>query len=507
MKMTVLNEGGTIQMLVEHADKSLLFDLGCYNKNNLIGDSNVTEHINAYWQSIPAYRQEKIYEIYAHIRSVFEDVYSTSPLCVALIPLVKNLYAEHDLEEIERWMVYHTDVKIPSKFDEEYVHSDERPFSREKTYTRPDYTKLVALTLGLRIMVPVWGEFIYRTRAETGTDFKEYQAYTLLAQTKINESPAVEKLRTYIESNIQADKSAASVIVGGVGSEDYATWILGSLLVRRLSVGDIRGNEVNTNLVVTIHNDLVAKNNRSGGGSFGDPILSKVFESDQEGDQGVSRLENFKIKAEHSVGDISTIEHYMANHIQVAQTLMPGIDLNLLAEFVEHSKALQSEAIWPCQTAIAQWVLAPVVSPRGMYHLDKVTTIKALAITQTWLWQNDHKKLAVLVTAIASDSGAMMMQGGLGSMARIGREQMEELEVLFPYKKISGKRKNTIPPNQAVTAIDVVAQNLNARDWILTAPAWCTREIIGSEHHTRYSCPHDIKIALAKLVIECASRE
>ena len=507
MKFTVINEGYAYpQMQIEHDNKTLIFDLSSYNKNYLLGPYDVCEHINRYWASMKIFQQEKIFNVYERIRNVFEKVYETSALCIALMPLVKELYEEHDLEQIEHWLAFYGNVTIPAKFDEVYTHSDERPFSREKTYTRPDYSKLVALTMSLRIMVPIWGEFIYRTRTETGTSFKEYYAYTLVAQTKLNDSSAVEKLRIYIQSNIQSDKSMSTIIVGGVGSEDYASWILSSLLVKRMSVADIRGNEINTNLVVTVHNDLVAKNNGSGGNNFGEPMLNKIFESDTDNDHGVSRIENFKLKAEHSIGDISVIEFYMSNHVGAAKRLYPEIDLVLLDEFIEASQAMHKERIWPCQTALAQWVLAPIVSPRGIYHLDKLTTVKALAVTQTYLWQKGHKKLAALITAVASNNSFSSQQSGIGSMARITKEQNDELSRLFPYNRVSAKRKNTIPPIPALVAIDTIATDFNARDWILTVPDRFAEEIIGSQSHRRYGCPHDIKLELARLAIEVANR-
>ena len=507
MKMSVLAEGGrSLQMKIEHEDQLLLFDLSSYNKNYLIGGYDVCEHINAYFASLPIQKQEVIFNTMSQIRETFEELSDTSSLCIKLIPMIHRLYEELNLEDIERWMVYHTTIRIPAKFDENYVHSDERPFSRDKTYTRPDYTKLVALTLALRVMVPIWGEFILRTRVETGTSFKEYYAYSLLAQTRINECAAIEKLKVYIRANIQAEKSMSSVIVSGVGSEDYGPWVLSSLLVKRLCVGDVRGNEINTNLVVTIHNDLTAKNNGSSGSSFGDPIQNKIFEGDGDESQGPSRIENFKIKSEFPIGDIASIEHYSSDYRRVGTDLMPEMDMVLLEEFVGAAKALLSQPISSYQTNLMQWVLAPVIPPRSMAHLDKITNVNLMAVAQTYLWQKDHKKLACLLTALSDNEGIDFQQNGIGSMARITREQMDELQVLFPYSKVSVKKKVTTAINSAVAAIDALAVGFNASDWVLTAPSRFVEEIVGAKHLRRYSCPHDIKIILAKLAIEVSKR-
>ena len=72
-------------------------------------------------------------------------------------------------------------IHIPVRLEDTFVHSDERPMTRDKTYTKPDYVKLIGLTLALRPMIPIWGEFIERTHKETGTSFKEYYAYLLMA--------------------------------------------------------------------------------------------------------------------------------------------------------------------------------------------------------------------------------------------------------------------------------------------------------------------------------------
>ena len=490
---------------IEHNDKKVIFDITSFNKSALARNL-VTEHINEYWAFLPAFKQEQIFELYCQIRNAFEDNYKTGPLYVALMPLVKQLYDLHEIDDIRRWMSFHTDIRVPADVEETYVHSDERPFSRERTYTKPDYYNLLALVLSLRIMIPIWGEFVYRTGNETGTAFKEYYAFGLIAQAKISDSSALVKLREYIEGNLQPEQALPSIIVGGVGTEDHAQWALATLCVKRLSIGDLKGTDANANLVVTIYNDLIAKNTGSGTHIFGNPIHTKIFDADRDDEHGSSRMENFKIKAEHSIGDIAVIEHHAKNYIQAALQLDPNMDLELLDVFFNAAMAVQKETIHPGQTSVAQWIVAPVIPPRGIYHLKKVSMIKVLSIAQTWAWQHGHKKLAGLLTAIASDASVTIQHSGIGSMARIAKEQTEQLNQLFPFYKVSSKRKNTVPTNASIIAIDSVAANFGMRDWILTVPDAFAMELVGSQHHRRYSCPHDIKIALAKLAIECASR-
>jgi hypothetical protein len=506
MKMSISVEGNTAATAtIEHNGETLVFDITSFNKNAL-GRNAICEHINAYWEFLPMFKQEKIFELYSKIRNSFEDHYTASPLIVALMPLTKQLYDLHEIEDIRRWMSFHTAIRVPADVEDSYVHSDDRPFSRERTYTKPDYYNLLALVLSMRIMIPIWGEFIYRTGADTDTSFKEYYAFGLISQAKINDSSAMVKLREYIGGNLQPDLALASIIVGGVGTENHELWALATLCVKRLCIGDLKGIDANANLVVTIYNDLIAKNTGSGTHIFGKPIHNKLFDADNGDEHGSSRMENFKIKAEHSIGDIAVIEHHARGYRQVALQLDPNMDLDLLEKFYASALSIQKELILQAQTSITQWIVAPVIPPRGIYYLKKMTMIKVMSIAQTWAWQHGHKKIAGLLTAIASDASSTIQHSGIGSMARIAKEQSEQLAVLFPFNKVSAKRRNTVPPNSAVVAIDNVAENLSARDWILTLPDEFAIELVGSQHHRRYGCPHDIKIALAKLAIECASR-
>lgn len=503
MKLTI-DTDYAVTATLEHEGEKLEFDLNQFNKKTL-ENNDIPTMINQYWATMPLYQQQKIFDVYSKIRQTFEFVSDTSALIVGLLPLVKQLYDEHDLQRMHEWVMLRPDVHVPDRFDAVYEQTDDKPFTRERTYTRSDYLSLVVLALALRPMVPVWGEFIMRTRKEVGTDFKESHAFLLLAKTHLMEAAAMQKLRIYIQGNVQDEKPLTNAIVSGVSREDYPNWLLAYVVVRRVSLGDLRGIEQNTNLVVTIHNDLGQKNHPTGGSNFGDPIRKKPFEGDDKNEHGLSRLENYKIKATHPQGDIEAIKHYMGDPFAVGKRLMPDFNPGLLMQFLDTSKALQGEQLWPCQIGLVQWVMAPVIPPRGIYHLDKVTTIRAFAVAQTYLWQRGHRQLAALLTSIASDNSMSFHQTGMGSMARIG-DYAKEIELLFPYNQMSAKRNKTTPPNKAVVAIDLLAGDFNARDWILTLPDAMAVELTGHHHHRRYSCPHEIKQLLAKLAIECAKR-
>lgn len=504
MRMSVTPER---ELAIEHNGQTLLWNGSNFDKKCFGEDYDITKHINQYWAHLPHHRQEKIYGLYAKIRMIFEEVYETQQLIEELLPAIKALYEEHTLDEVGHWIGFYSDIAIPTgRFDETYVVSDERAGNREKTYLRSDYERLVSLALCLRVMVPVWGEFIYRTKKETGTSFKEYYAFQLLGQTELMNSVPMEKLRIYVQSNIQMDKPMHSTIIGGVGSQDYPIWLLGLVVVRRLCIGDISGSNPLTHLVTYIFNYISNKVNGNNSPTFGGMVKNKEFDSGDASDHNVSRIEGYKIKQEAPIGDMVILEHFMETPLNVARLLKPDIDLGLVEVFLQHAKTLEGEPLWKPQIVLTQWVLNPVLSPRGVTQLSKLKTINAIAVAQAWLWTQGHHQLACLITAIASSTESELQLGGIDSRAKIMKDQMDELARLYPYTKVASAKQKTKPTNSAVSAIDSVASMLGQRDWILTAPNDCAAIVTKSESLRRYSCPYDIRILLAKLVIELAQR-
>ena len=503
MQLLVLNAA---EMVIVHEGVKLSWNTSNYDKKSLTGDYDVTKHINAYWAYLPVHRQEKIFGLYAALAACLQAQSDIQPMIEGLQPLVAQLCEQHSLEEVGHWITYASDISVPSVFHEEYQQTDEKARPRERTYIRSDYKDLSALALALRTLVPVWGEFIKKMAPETGNVFKEYRAFQLLAQTPLMHSVPMEKLRTYVNRNIQMEKPMASAIMRGVGSQDYPAWLLGLVVVRRVCVGDLSNTNPKTNLVTFIHNFLSNKASGSNSNSFGDMIKPKEFESgDATSDMNVSRIEGYKLKQEAPIGDMVILEYYLEDPHQLARMLMPTIDPQMLNRFLTHAGALQKETIWPHQIILTQWVLKPVFPPRGIMQLSKKATIVAIAIAQAVLWQKGHLELACLMTALASNANELELSD-TGPRAKITKVQMDELLVLYPYARALSTKKATKPPNAAALAIDLVVKHLSQRDWVLSVPDDIAQRVTGKESKHRYACPDTAKVLLADLVIQIGKR-
>lgn len=510
-----------IYCYVEHEGTRLEWTASDVLNKKKMENFDVFEHVNDFIKILSPIAQEKIWQAYQDSFDILRAGNQPVVLVQHLQKQVKIIYDEIAQDKAEQFiqeMIYARRIGIPKRYVEVYVQSDDKPGSREKTYTRQDYIKLIALSLSLRFLIPIWGEFISLTKGESGTTHKKLVAYSLLAKTDLIKAGAIEKLTTYIGQNLKEDRSLTSAVVAHIGREDYVPWLLAGLVVERVCSGDIRGQEDSVCLVVTCYNYISPLTKASGQpNNLGDMIRRKEFSSGEGGDQDPSRLEGYKIKAQHSQGQIAPFQVYLrdSNLHNVAKQLYPGVDLALLERFKQANMELLKNEVSHCQVCLMAWILKPVFSPRAAFHLRKEwnathgsSLINGLSLAQTVLWQSvKHRKLALMITALPMTNEVTHHIGGYGTISRILKEQTTKLGELFPYQRIPRGKPNTKVFNPAVNAINLVSDGFTASDWMLTVPSDILTEFLQADTkiHRRVSAPHEIKILLADLVTDIAA--
>lgn len=487
-----------------HNGQEINWSVALLEKTSYKGEFDIFEQINGFWSNQPAAVQDKIFNVYQRIRDAFDTIWDSSDkLTRALYPLVAELYQYHDLAAVRHWVDFRSNLHLPEGLKESFKESYETPGTRERTYLKEDYRGLVVLTIALRAMVPIWGQFITHTWKESGTTLKEYYAFRLLAHASVMKSEPMERLRVYVEHSLPADKSKAAAILGGISSEDFPVWVLGLVVVRRLTVGDVRGIDTTSSLVTLIYK-YIGQRVKSHDNSFIGLVKDKGAEgTTQEGENNLSNLERYKVKQEIPAGDIAILEHYLSDLPRLVERVCPDLPEQLLRQSLESIRPLEQEDIRKPQEVLAQWVMRKAIPPRGLLHLNKKLVLDAMAVTQAVLWHRGHYELAALGTAIAQiNAKGELQQGGVDSRARIPKETVEELQELYPYaRRPSGKAaKVARQPSPAQIAIDNMATMFSECDWRLTLPADWVVKVTNNRNNRRYYTPHDIKIKLANLV-------
>lgn len=491
---------------LEHNGESISFSISVFQRANFQGEYDVFDYINQYWESLPQAKQTQIFSIYKEIEFGFDNIYAKNELFEYLQEKVANLIQVHDLDQIQDWVSLKSDIQIPVAFESVYSHSIDNNTSREKTYTRSDYSRLIALSVLLRCMVPVWGEYISNIRQETGTMYKEFIAFQLINKSNISKCIPMEKLRNYIEHIVGDDNFDANNILNGICAEDFGFYLLSLVCIRRLCIGDVRGFDPRANLITFIYKFIIQRI-RNSDNNFENVVKEKTFDDrSPDSENKISTLERYKIKTNVSLGEIVELEYSLRDIEDCARKLSYLVDPEILQRSLVTSNELLQQRLFDPQMTMLRWLFKPVISPKGLMYLPKPMIVKALGAMEAVLWATGHKYLAILASSHAVLSDKEMVISPIDSKMRVPVALTEELDKLYPFTRTTNSKKNGIKEvNLAARSIDTVADNLSLFSWRPTAHESMLQEVFGNTNRKLPIKP-DIKLYLTKLVIEIGSR-
>lgn len=494
-----------LHCFVEHNGEKLTFNIGCYDRK-LFEEYDVFEHINQYWSLCTPQKQDQIFQCYKGFEEAFDAGHDRDPLADALIEQVKKIQLLHPLDEMEYFLqVRARNFFIPDVFEKEYKESTDRPGSREQTYIIDDYSKLVSLIMCLRPLIPIWGEYISRTRQDSGTLFKEYYAYKLLYGSQLAECKGIEKLIVYIQRTLVNEKQTTAAIIKGISTEDFPIWILSLVLVRKLCVADIRGMDPK-NTIITLLYRFIAMKIKGTENSFNTTIKEKQFNESTSDDSNLSRLESYKLRHELTPGDIVILEYSLRDPYDVAKRLAPTISEQLVYDSLHGCQKLFEIDITDMHLTLLQWVFKPVISPRGIMYLSKSTIIQCLGVCQAVLIHRGHYALAGLSAATYNKGDGSITITGVDSRARIPKEMIEKINQIYPFDRRAGSKNKVRTQNQVMVAIDKFSDSVAKHSWTLTAPETYWPLMNAGHNSRRFAIPHEMKVLIAMLIIEIGTR-
>ncbi len=508
MKITVINllvSDLAPEVVVEHNGAQLNFSVSSFGRKSLQQEFDPFAFLNAYWAYLPEERQANIFKAYEQIFRAFNEAPSRKILEQYLKEPIHQLMAENNYEDVFHWVNFYRDdqFQIPATFQEIYEDSIDRQGSRGQTYLRVDYIRLIALAIAFRSLIPVWGTYIDFTRSEIGNQFKEYYAFMLIQDEPILQSPAYEKLRLYIELTVGDNKVNEANVLEGIGSAIYIDWMMSLVVIRRLCMGDIRGQSERANLVTYVHKFVTSKMNGTDIPADSNVKPKTYDENGSDMDAKLSALERYKIKYSIALGDIVELAFSVSDLPEVARRLKENIPEDLLYSSLRSSQQLIGKRLLDPQINLVRWVLKPVISPRGFLYLEEEHVCALFGVVQAMLVASGHPFLGVLATSYASIGGGEDYITGIDSRGRIPKETQEKLDALYPFQKLlGGKRTGQKPVNLALKSIEDMAKDFSKFSWIMTAEDSVLTSITGEPvRNRRLTIPHDIKTQLANLVV------
>ena len=252
-----------INIEVSHKGSSLFFVGSSFNRKPF-EENDPFNVLNRFIQHIPENIQDRLFTIYVNIKRSLEDIWNKNDLINSLQNNVKELYDYFNFDQIREWVALNINLpELEMNFSSEYKTSMDDVGSRDQTYLRSDYVDLVTLSLLLRFMIPIWNEFIDRTKKEYGVNFKEYYAFRLLRNSNLYNNRAMEKLRVYISFPMKNNFNDTHMVLSGISTEDIPTWMLSLVVIRRLVVGKLENNDPSIHLITYIYKYVLRKSQSS----------------------------------------------------------------------------------------------------------------------------------------------------------------------------------------------------------------------------------------------------
>jgi hypothetical protein len=503
MQATFIHAGvaGNIMINIEHHGEILEFSGSVFQQAFKKGTYEPFEQINRYWARMDPEQQDRIFDLYLKAKNVFNDTYQVNPLIMQLRPMVEELFEIHDTEGMERWTRYHGGIWIPEELEAEYKFSHERPGSREQTYLIPDYWELVFMLIKTRALIPIIGEFVESTKKESGSIFRDLNAYYLLTKSRLVRSPAMIRLNEYVAKNVKQDEIDVRSSINGIGSEMFQTNLIASILVRVLIVASFTREPTNSHLVQIVHKTL--RNRLSQNDSHQNQVLPKENPGeDESSEDSSSRAEKYKNKPPVAPGDFTVVEKYTEYNHDIAARLLLKNELSPeeAKELDRITNSIENVVLEECQIQLIRAVVSPIVSARALWDINKSSVLRLASIAQFVLWETGFKDLAALTTARSMNAEGY---GSFGneSRAQIPKDLVEKLNELYPFYRRHPTKKQEKASNDAVREIMQLSEDLSNHTWFMNLTDSQIAELRGSAANKTYRLGYDSRIKLAELVI------
>lgn len=498
----VINQGISIIRL-EHGDDMLILSAGNYTSAAILHREKLFRELNEYLASWSDERQDKLWLIYKDIYENLNDTgINSQTLTANLSGLVSEMYKLATYDSLKMF-VHRADLRLPEDLSDVYQEYGPRGRNyRERTYIKSEYKELVALALGLRLMIPVWGMYIHLIIPVNGNYYKETEAVNLLTRAGLKTWPPYIRMEEYVAASVDGNASL-STLMGGLATDEIPTHLLGLALVRKISVGPLSVNSDKESLARILFNYVTGTHGRLDTrftGSSG-PIIPKRMRLNDNEEDNSSVWDQYGQTQEISDGDRMTIEIYTENLDVVIERTEPSLSLSRVQQCISACSRNEQRILEPFQKALLVWVVR-TIPPEARELLSKKSALRMMGLAQAALDYWGFPELAILLSAERVPAGVNETFMHNETRNKITKEQMAILNEQYPYYRQETKRLDpTKRRNEAVKAIDEVVEAMSNVRWKPLAPRNIIEKIpmLTAVGHMYVS--GDIKQQLAAMII------
>ena len=484
-------------VVVRYHDQAVEYNVTQLKRSKLIEeDKDLFAEINAYIQTLDQTVQFGLFECMKSINELRYDDLGVSyhVQLKETRELLKKFYELLNLQMLEVWIKRNRHlISIPTDLiSKDSTEAKSINHNVNINYYLEDYDGLIFLVIALRPMIPIWGDYIQTNKDTVGSKHKEHQAYKLLELTPLLHCHQLERLRFYIAetraTNVSRKMlSADAAVLEGISSDSLNEYLLATVLVRKVAL-----TNVNNSIISSIYSYL--KNKISEASETIKISPKHAIPSYDDSPRDRSKLENYKISASLTYGTIEFIRAYAKDPYTVAKHLDPSIDLSLVENCLETNRRLTQFQIQDHMVLLTQWVIGSIFPANGIYELSRNEVIDLISVCQAILIHWNIDGLPLLITGRLEET---LFAEISTTRANIEDSLLDQLEVIFPYKKPGRVHKRA---NLAFETINKFTYRFLTRYFHVTPPQ-CYIDKFG-EVPRMIECPLNTVNQIAYMVIK-----
>ena len=397
-------------------------------------------------------RKDQLFACYKQARLVLDtEQQSIKSLLPKLQVVVRDIYDLVPLPDLYTYLYQNRLILIPDEIPS--IIPETKEYAIATTYIKPEYGRLVGLSVGLHLLAPIIPDYVNRVADLTGRHFKEHAALALLDYASIMTSPEMLKLKGFVSGNCSKKPVPLAATLEGLSEDTFPDWMLASVIARRLCIMHVRRSGDSGHLVAGIFSFVQQAIRLEY--KFGGNVVAKgdrVTVGEDEREKGV--LDNWKMKQDIDETDILACMVGFDDLFRAAQTIEPGLPFALLQSCLNTIPEGWELDLRPHQVFLLQWVVGEVlpslalpgicplgntfVPPLTVEYFSYETVVKLVALVQAVLWHRGSLELAAMVGTYPGNE----YRGTSGPIDQLDLKTVAELEKLYGGIRLDKRQEN-----------------------------------------------------------------
>lgn len=482
MQFSITTRSGTgfTGVTIRHRDREISWLVKFFTKVKLVDADEVFAAINGFLATLPMDAQDMMFEQYVEMKEIIDETMDGADMVIPLRDCIKRVYALFTMESLRHWMMMYYPIYVPEMASE--VRATDRHTNRDETFIKGDYYDLVVFATAVRLMIPIWGEYITQGGNQGSAVYKESDALSLIQGNEVMHwpqeatseggLPVRDKLLRFIEIKASRKSMSLADLMAGISEPDLAPRLLATVILRRLTIAPIAVTSSmgeGKNLVINIHHYV--DQNLSNTDKRSNAVTQKM--NDKEGfdpEDKTSMAEQYRIRQKVSGGDVTAYEKIDARRPAfLASRVDPTIDPALVTTTLSALPSMENVIASKHQFTLAQWALAKAFPARAFDDVDLKSVNHLLVAAQALYWHWGLYDIALLLTVspinLSSDD-----HPGISPLvkptSRFKQDVQDEFMAMYPhYFPQSGKDAREIKGNVAYMGVTIVMQEMFEASW------------------------------------------